>query len=93
LIESFPVYLVRAERAGDLAELTGFALAAAEIVPSGMYLDADHPLPPPTYQWLQVHGDADDDFSIGASHTLRVSDRAFARLQRWQLRFCDVQRV
>ena len=94
LIESFPVYLVSEELADRLtsADVTGFRLEDAEVIPSVEYTEAFGDAPHKAYRWLRPDPDATDpDVWISEDLRLAVSDRMWDVLQQADLRGCDVE--
>jgi hypothetical protein len=94
LVESFPCFLITAERGEEAASagLSGFVLADLEtsVSPEAEELLDGQQLPP--FRWLQLTGQpGTDDFGQTAQARLVVSRRALDLLRRGALENCDVE--
>jgi len=86
LIESFPVFLVSDELARELerANLTGFDLAEARVVPSLGYQDMYGDTPHKHYHWLKLTPSVKPDSWLDEEHRLNVSDQMMEVLRRFE---------
>lgn len=95
LIESFPVVLVSEDLAERLvaADLAGFILDDAVVVPSREYLELYADTPHKRYRWLRLIDASEPDAWLSPDGRLRVSDRMMRILEDADLTGCDITPV
>jgi hypothetical protein len=95
VLEVFPCFLVTARLAKALAtsQLTGIALAEAEVSASDEFEELQPETELPELQWLQITASSPDeaDFRLAPDHRLEVSERALALLQRFEIDHATVE--
>jgi hypothetical protein len=92
VIESFPVFLVSEEMADRLlrADLRGFDLADASVVPSRAYLEMYGDVPHKHYRWLRPSPDPSPDSWVDEKYRLNVSPRMMRIMEQGNIRNAHV---
>lgn len=94
LIESFPVFLVSEKLSLKLSEanLKGFSLDEARVIPSEGYRDGYGDAPHPYYRWLRLQSVPAPDCWLDSAHRLCVSETMMAVLSKVNIDGCNVTR-
>jgi len=94
LLEGFQCFICteRLAKRMQSGKLTGFNFENCEVTKSQMFedLNGDEKILP-TFYWLKISGDANDDFFTGPNSTLVVSERALKIIKRFNLNHCDIK--
>jgi hypothetical protein len=89
LLEVFPCFFVTPPLAEalELAHLTGFTLASAEVSASEEFEETQPGTELPNLQWLQIAtvSPEEADIRLTPDHRLEVSDRALALLKNFRI--------
>jgi hypothetical protein len=95
LLEGFPCFFVTIPlaKALKLANLTGFALTAAEVSASEEFEEMQPETQLPSLQWLQITAVSAEkaDFRLTSGHRLEVSERALALLRTFRIEHAIIE--